>query len=178
MKDKFENKLARLLRYISKKCKVESVTLEIISNGIRHLYALAKTDTQIAHDFAYYQIYKGLIYGSGLNLTYEEIYDIWMDIIYEDEHITVKSTGHDYDFIATIEVKDNEEFTKGHEEEKLVIVFTDEYEHLEPARVRCVHWGGILADDEGYATVEALTSGKFYTVWESEFNEEEFYATL
>ena len=31
----------------------------------------------------------------------------------------------------------------------------------------------LQSDDNGYATVEALVKGKFYTEWESEFNAEQ-----
>ena len=43
-------------------------------------------------------------------------------IIYEDDEITIETTGKDYDFIATVENKTNNTIN---------IVFTEEYRGLE-----------------------------------------------
>lgn len=169
----FEKKLNRLIDYIHENYTVDVVTLDIIENGIRHLYSITDEETYTNKDFSYYQIYKGLIYGSRLGLNYEEIWDKWMDVIYEDDELIVKSTDTDYDFIATMEVNPEKEDLDKHPGEKLFVIFTGDYEDLKRCEVRTDHWGGILADDNGYATVEALVKGKFYTEWESEFNAEQ-----
>lgn len=71
--------------------------------------------------------------------------------IFENEKILVKETGHDYDFVATIENKTGEE---------IEITFTGEYEFsVEPIIVN--DWVGIFGNDEGYETIEAFKSGNF-----------------
>ena len=69
-------------------------------------------------------------------------------MIFENEMILAKETGRNYDFIATIENKTDHE---------ILITFEDEY--IEPIVVD--DWVGILADNNGYETVEALKEGKF-----------------
>lgn len=69
-------------------------------------------------------------------------------MIFENEMILAKETGRNYDFIATIENKTDHE---------ILITFEDEY--IEPIVVD--DWVGILADSNGYETVEALKEGKF-----------------
>ena len=64
-------------------------------------------------------------------------------MIFENEEILVKETGHDYDFIATVENKTDHEIT---------IVFDDDF--IEPIVVD--DWIGILADSNGYSTVDNL----------------------
>lgn len=71
-----------------------------------------------------------------------------MIMIFENEQIKVKETGRDYDFIATVENKTDHEIT---------IIFNDDC--IEPIVVD--DWIGILADSNGYETIEAFRNGEF-----------------
>lgn len=76
-------------------------------------------------------------------------------VMYENESIKVQTTGHDYDFIATVENKTSK---------SVMIVFDNESEYLPECYVKANNWVGILANDEGYETLEALTNGRFHVV--------------
>lgn len=84
-------------------------------------------------------------------------------IIYEDDEITIETTGKNYDFICTVENKSND---------TIVIVFTGEYEYLEAFKINTGDWVGLLADDEGYLSLEAFESGDFYTIFEDDYEDE------
>ena len=84
-------------------------------------------------------------------------------IIYEDDEITIETTGKNYDFICTVENKSND---------TIVIVFTWEYEYLEAFKINPGDWAGLLADDEGYLSLEAFEGGDFYTIFEDDYEDE------
>ena len=102
-----------------------------------------------------------------------DVHRLLMEVIYESEELLVCSTGHDYDFIATMEVNEDADPEDYHPGEDLMVVFTDDYEYLKPVRVPRYDWVGILADDEGYDTVQAIENGKFYTIWADDYEEEQ-----
>lgn len=77
-----------------------------------------------------------------------------MKTILKNEHITVKETGRNYDFIATIE---------NNTDAQIVITFTSDYEYIEPIKIAPQDWIGIEASDEGYATIVALMERKYKT---------------
>ena len=78
------------------------------------------------------------------------------DVYYEDEYIIVKPTGRNYDFIATIESKVDYpihiEFV--HPEYGEGVVY--------PCYLAADDWAGLLANDEGYLTLEAIKDGKVF----------------
>lgn len=74
-------------------------------------------------------------------------------VMRDDEKIRVQTTGHDYDFIATVENKT---------EKTILIVFDDESDYLPEFSVNADDWAGLLANDEGYETLEALVNGRFH----------------
>ena len=74
-------------------------------------------------------------------------------VMRDDEKIRVQTTGHDYDFIATVENKT---------ENAILIIFDDESEYLPVLSVNAGDWIGLLANDEGYETLEALANGRFH----------------
>ena len=66
-------------------------------------------------------------------------------IMYEDEKVIIKTTGRDYDFLATIENKTD----------FAVSVTVDENSTI---RVDASDWIGILADEEGQHFMEQVQS--------------------
>lgn len=74
--------------------------------------------------------------------------------IYESEEVIIKTTGHDYDFIATIQNVSNRD---------IQITFIGKMDYLEPIMVEYDEWVGIEADEVGYEQLEALIIGNFYT---------------
>ncbi len=74
-------------------------------------------------------------------------------ILYEDENIKVKTSGHDYDFIAEVISKTGKIIT---------IVFDDESDYLPNIEIDV--WTGLLANDEGYEMLEALANKRFHIV--------------
>lgn len=78
-------------------------------------------------------------------------------VMRDDEKIRVQTTGHDYDFIATVENKT---------EKTILIVFDDESDYLPEFSVKADDkaddWVGLLANDEGYETLEAFVNGRFH----------------
>ena len=76
-----------------------------------------------------------------------------MKKLYEDENIVVSETGHDYDFIGTIENKANKTVT---------VVFDGEYEPVESCIIPSNDWIGILADEYGSVIMDALKSKSFH----------------
>ena len=77
------------------------------------------------------------------------------NIVYEDDKIKVTETGKDYDFIATIENKTSQ---------TVYIV----PENLEEFYILPVDWVGLLADEEGRTTLEAIRKNRFIISFESE----------
>lgn len=69
-------------------------------------------------------------------------------MIFENDEIIVKETNRQYDFIATIENKTNS---------PVLIVFKNE----DIPSIIVSDWIGILADEEGYETLNALRAGTF-----------------
>lgn len=72
-------------------------------------------------------------------------------IIFEDAQIVIKTTGKNYDFIATIENKTNKE---------ICIIFAND--EIDPIVVN--DWVGILADNNGYQSLAALQNSEFEVV--------------
>lgn len=71
----------------------------------------------------------------------------------ENERIRVRTSGHDYDFIATVE---------NLTEETIYIKFAGEAVWIEPlAPIRSNGWVGLLANTEGYSALEALVNGRY-----------------
>lgn len=73
-----------------------------------------------------------------------------METIIATDEIIVKTTGRNYDFIATVENKTDE---------KIKIVFDkdeDYYIEIEPK-----DWLGLLADSEGWDMLECFKTGNF-----------------
>ena len=71
--------------------------------------------------------------------------------VFENNLIKVQTTGRDYDFIAIVENKS----AYG-----LKIVFDNIFE-LEAIKIRPYDWIGILADEEGYETLESFKKREF-----------------
>lgn len=86
------------------------------------------------------------------------------ELIYESEELLVQTTGHDSDFIATME-------NKAEGFDVLVVVFTDDYEWIEPVKINPSDWIGIEANEEGYEVINAIQNGKFYTIFEEDYEE-------
>ena len=74
-------------------------------------------------------------------------------IIYSDDKIEIKTTGHDYDFIAIVENKTNKDIT---------IVFNDD--SYDSFIVSANDWVGILADKEGCLLTKELKANNFTTI--------------
>lgn len=72
--------------------------------------------------------------------------------------VIVKETGHDYDFIATIE----------NDTDKTLKIFVSDLEqwYEEPLTVKPHDWIGLLADAEGYGLLEGIKAGDFKAVLE------------
>lgn len=69
-------------------------------------------------------------------------------VLYEDKNIILKSTGRDYDFIATIENK---------LDKPIHITFENEDE----IGLSANNWVGLLADDDGRETVDNIINRRF-----------------
>lgn len=72
--------------------------------------------------------------------------------------IDFKETGHDCDFIATIE----------NNTDKTLKLFVDDLEgwYSEPITIASHDWAGFLADDEGRFQVESIKHGDFQAIYE------------
>lgn len=75
-----------------------------------------------------------------------------MKTIIENDDVVVKSTGRDYDFIATVENKTSE---------PLVVVPThDDFDtYFEPFVVPANDWVGVDANDDGVCFMNAMDEG-------------------
>lgn len=72
--------------------------------------------------------------------------------------VDIKMTGHDYDFIATIE----------NNTDKKLKLYIDDLEgwYSEPIEVAPNDWVGFLADEEGRFQVDSIMNGDFKAVLE------------
>ena len=72
--------------------------------------------------------------------------------------IDFKETGHDYDFIATVENNTT----------KTLKLYIDDLEdwYSDPIVVSAHDWVGFLADDEGRERVEFIKDGDFKAIYE------------
>lgn len=77
-----------------------------------------------------------------------------METVFENDVIKVSRTGRDYDFIAVVENKTNKE---------IKIVFNDEFEFCNFS-VDSNDWIGLLANDDGYTSLEELEAERFTVV--------------
>lgn len=164
----FRKRLSRLMKYLKENVTGDQGILSDCRLFIKQLYDKYRNEPISDGDFAY-AIYKVLVHCRKLNITFDEVWEAWMDIIYESEELLVKSTGHDYDFIATLEIN-NSEFSR--KDEDLVVVFEDEYKDLDAIQIPQDDWVGLLADEEGYRTIKAIRKHKFYTIWANYYEEE------
>lgn len=77
--------------------------------------------------------------------------------IFENDFIKVSTTGKDYDFIAVIENKTNQEICVHYDESG----YNDNYD---PILIAPNDWIGLLADEEGYDWVKAIKNNQIYVV--------------
>ena len=72
--------------------------------------------------------------------------------------VELKTTGHDYDFIAYIE----------NNTDKVLKLYIDDLEgwYSDPITIPANDWVGFLADDEGRFQVESIKNGDFKAVLE------------
>lgn len=81
----------------------------------------------------------------------------------ENERIRVRTTGHDYDFIATVE---------NQTDETIYIKFAGEAIWIEPLPpIRGHGWVGLLANTEGYSALEALVNGRYEYTGKEDLND-------
>ena len=80
-----------------------------------------------------------------------------MTTIFENDLIKVSTTGHDYDFIAVVENKTNEQICVHYDEPG----YNDNYD---PILVAPNDWIGLLADDEGRDWLKAIENNQIYIV--------------
>lgn len=73
--------------------------------------------------------------------------------ILRDDYLQIKTTGRDYDFIATVYNKTNS---------PVHLIFDEEVEAgINELELDIFNWFGILADNNGYRLLEALVNNKF-----------------
>lgn len=92
-------------------------------------------------------------------------------VLYEDDDIKVETTGHFYDFVATVSNFGT----------KCTLVFTGDAEYVEDFTVDGNDWIGLLADETGWDTLVAIVNGDFRVEREDDFDEieeDEILATL
>lgn len=77
-----------------------------------------------------------------------------MKTVFENDVIKVSRTGRDYDFIAVVENKTNKE---------IQIIFDNELEFCNFS-VDSNDWVGLLANDDGYTSLEELEAERFTVV--------------
>ena len=78
-----------------------------------------------------------------------------MTTIFENDLIKVSATGHDYDFIAVVENKTNEQICVHYDEPG----YNDNYD---PILIAPNDWIGLLADDEGRDWLKAIENNQIY----------------
>lgn len=77
-----------------------------------------------------------------------------MKTVFENDVIKVSRTERDYDFIAVVENKTDKE---------IQIVFDNELEYCNFS-VDANDWVGLLANDDGYTSLEELEAERFTVV--------------
>ena len=75
-----------------------------------------------------------------------------MRVVFENELVKVIETENNYDFIAVVENKLDEE---------IQVIFDDEGLESETLTIDGNDWCGILANNNGYFAVEELRNGRF-----------------
>jgi hypothetical protein len=164
----FELKLPKFKEYIREKFEVEATALELIDNVICYLH-----EESVSNDWSdrmlAEEIFRALFNGSRIDVSLDEILENLIGVIYQSEELIVKTTGRDYDFIATMEIADGE-FSRDYE--ALKVTFTDDYEYIEPIIIQPSDWIGIEANESGYDTIQAIKDGKFITQWVDDIEEE------
>ena len=75
-----------------------------------------------------------------------------MKAIFENDIVKVSETGRNYDFIAVVENKLDEE---------IQVIFDDEDLEPETLTIDGNDWCGILADGMGYMIADELLNGRF-----------------
>lgn len=85
-----------------------------------------------------------------------------MKDIYEDDTVNIYTTGHDYDFIAVILNKTNNVIT---------IKFNDN--EIEPITIDKSNWIGLLADQDGYCTLQQVINKDFFIVEDEKLIEDD-----
>ena len=88
--------------------------------------------------------------------------------IFENDFIKVSTTDKDYDFIAVIENKTNEQICIHYDEP----CYNDNYD---PILIAPNEWIGLLANEEGRDWVEAFKNNQIYVVTNND--EIEYYPT-
>ena len=88
--------------------------------------------------------------------------------IFENEFIKVSTTGKDYDFIAVIENKTNEQICVHYDEPG----YNDSYE---PILIAPNDWVGLLANEEDRDWVEAFKNNQIYVA--ANDDENDYYLT-
>ena len=91
-----------------------------------------------------------------------------MTTIFENDLIKVSATGHDYDFIAVVENKTNEQICVHYDEPG----YNDNYD---PILIAPNDWIGLLADEEGRDWVKAIENNQIYIVTDDD--EIDYYPT-
>ncbi len=77
-----------------------------------------------------------------------------MKTVFENEVIKVSRTGRDYDFIAVVENKTDK---------KVKIIFN--HDEVEDFSIGANDWVGLLADYDGYVSLEELETERFIVVY-------------
>ena len=77
-----------------------------------------------------------------------------MKTVFENEVIKVSRTGRDYDFIAVVENKTDK---------KVKIIFN--HDDVEDFSIGANDWVGLLADYDGYVSLEELETERFIVVY-------------
>ena len=75
-----------------------------------------------------------------------------MKTIFENDIVKISETGRNYDFIAVVENKLDEE---------IQVIFDDEDLEPETLTIDGNDWCGILANNNGYFAVDKLRNGRF-----------------
>lgn len=78
-----------------------------------------------------------------------------MKTVFENDVVKVSRTGRDYDFIAVIENKTGKE---------VQIIFDNDEMESQNFFVSANDWVGLLANDEGYLSLEELEAERFTVV--------------
>lgn len=79
--------------------------------------------------------------------------------IFENDLIKVSTTDRDYDFIAVIENKTNNQICIHYDESG----YDDNYD---PILIRSNDWFGLLADEEGRDWVKAIENNQIYVIYD------------